>query len=237
MNNVLINLPVTETSIADQDRDGFRKALEGATSLYVDAMCKYTPFTKAEYTNMHDSASRMAKALSDMILPRSVMIEDLKRILKDAFPVQPATSAIKNINQTPVILTQAPIRANSLCPHHFLPVQYSVFIAIKIESQAGNHSVYGLSKYCRAVSTLAKRPVIQEQYTRDIVELFTSGIVGGDIDLKTNTVAGCFVVVDGSHGCMTCRGVEVDTPSQTHYSIGFDSVDMNTAWNLYNGRK
>jgi hypothetical protein len=97
--------------------------------------------------------------------------------------------------------------------------------------------VFGLSKYSRAVRILAKRPVLQEQYARDIVELFTKATIGGTEEVHTSTVGGCMVIMSGTHGCMSCRGIESDTPTQTVYSAGMTEQEQQSAWNLYHGRK
>lgn len=217
----------------------FQDQLLRATTRYVEVMSKFTPINPSELINMQDSAERMAKALCDILWCKEKMVDEIKHILKDSFPVaKPFESICKLSDRSPIILTQAPIRSNSMCPHHFLPVQYEVFIAIKIPTggESNDASVFGLSKYSRAVKVLAKRPVLQEQYARDIVELFTLGTVGGTERLHTQTVDGCMVILSGSHGCMSCRGIESDTPTQTVYSIGMNEQDQNQAWNLYNGR-
>lgn len=215
----------------------FQKQLEEATKLYVAAMTEHTPMNEAERDNMKDSSNRMAKALCDMVLPKNIMIDQLHHILKDDFPITQVTGMKNTSNKTPVLLSEYPIQSSSLCPHHFLPVQYEVFIAILIKDEDNNSVVYGLSKYTRAVQAMAKRPVIQEQYTRDIVEVFTNSLLGGTEVLTTKKVAGCMAIVEGVHGCMTCRGVRSLTPTVTHYSIGLDQQQEQRAWSLYNGYK
>lgn len=221
-------------------RSLFLDSLKDATKIYVETMSKFTPMNESERINMQDSAERMAKALADMILPKEAMIFELRHALKDSFPVaSPAREIDRLSERTPIILSQSPIRSSSLCPHHFLPVQYEVFIAVKIPTgytKGGSH-VFGLSKYSRAVKILAKRPVLQEQYARDIVELFTNATIGGTEKVGTDTVLGCMVVMSGTHGCMSCRGIESDTPTQTVYSVGMTEHEQQSAWNLYNGRK
>ncbi len=81
----------------------------------------------------------------------------------------------------------------SMCPHHFLPVRYSVDIAY-LPSQ----SVLGVSKIPRVAELLAKRPVLQEQYTQDIVDFL-------ERSLQPKGVA---VLVKGMHLCMVMRGIK-----------------------------
>lgn len=234
------NDQIDTKSLVDAKRSSFLNELHNATTKYVETMTKFTPMNDSERTNMEDSAFRMAKALGDMMLPKEAMIYELQHILKDAFPVAPPSKAIQNLEyRSPLILSQSPIRSSSLCPHHFLPVQYEVFIAVKIPTGASAESshVFGLSKYSRAVKILAKRPVLQEQYARDIVELFTKATIGGTEEVHTSTVGGCMVIMSGTHGCMSCRGIESDTPTQTVYSAGMTEQEQQSAWNLYHGRK
>lgn len=229
---------MTQDRKADpSSKEIFQQELLEATKPYVAAMTKHTPMNDAERINMENSAERMAKALCDMILPKDVMIEELGHILKDDFPIAKTATLGNSQNLTPVLLTEYPIQSSSLCPHHFLPVQYEVFIAILIKDGDNNSVVYGLSKYTRAVQAMAKRPVIQEQYTRDIVEVFTNALLGGTEKLNNKTVAGCMAIVEGVHGCMTCRGVRSLTPTVTQYSIGLDAQEEQRAWSLYHGYK
>jgi GTP cyclohydrolase I len=93
----------------------------------------------------------------------------------------------------------------STCPHHFLPVHYWVDVAYLPKDK-----VLGLSKLPRVVDLLAKRPVLQEQYTQDIVNYLE----------KTLTPRGVAVKVRGVHLCMVMRGIksfnsEVITSSMT----------------------
>lgn len=186
--------------------------------------------SQAEVDNLEGSGIRAAQAIQQMLSPD--MEANIKHILKKNFPV--TTSALVSTD-SPMILFTPEIRANSLCPHHFLPVQYTVFIAIKI-LDGGQSYVYGLSKYTRLAQELAKRPVIQEQYTRDIVDILTQGVLAGVIKLETATVSGAMAIVSGVHGCMSCRGVNSDSPSITSYSYHLNQQDTREVWSMYNGR-
>jgi len=80
----------------------------------------------------------------------------------------------------------------TLCPHHLLPCHFKVSIGYVPTGR-----VLGLSKFARIAETLAKRPVIQEEYSTELAELFMDR-------LKPKGVA---VYIVGQHGCMTSRGV------------------------------
>lgn len=81
----------------------------------------------------------------------------------------------------------------SMCPHHFLPVEYTVHVGYLPKSR-----MLGLSKLPRLVQLLARRPVLQEQFTKDIVTALATGL----------DTAGAIAVVTGLHNCMRMRGVE-----------------------------
>lgn len=80
----------------------------------------------------------------------------------------------------------------TLCPHHLLPCNFKVYIGY-----LPNGKVLGLSKFARIAVTLAKKPIMQEQYTRELADVFEKY-------LKPD---GLGVYVIGKHGCMGCRGV------------------------------
>lgn len=97
------------------------------------------------------------------------------------------------------------IEAWSTCPHHFLPVKYNVHLGY-----LPNEQVLGLSKPARVVQMLARRPVLQEQLTDDIVEYL-------ERVLKPRGVA---VQVTGAHHCMIVRGVKAHANATTRAITG-----------------
>lgn len=86
-----------------------------------------------------------------------------------------------------------PIEIKSLCSHHFLPIVGNVYFEYIPENK-----VLGLSKIPRIVKWLARRPIIQELYTKQIIKTFLKLIP----DIK-----GIAVYVKAKHMCMTVRGV------------------------------
>ena len=86
------------------------------------------------------------------------------------------------------------ISAVGLCPHHLLPVEYTIHVAY-IPNGEGN--VIGISKLARLAKLLAARPVLQEQLTEDIAEKLQSNLAP----------VGVGVIVIGKHSCMGLRGV------------------------------
>lgn len=82
-----------------------------------------------------------------------------------------------------------------ICPHHLMPVRYKIHVGY-IPSEDGQ--VLGLSKIPRLVCLLAARPILQEQLTADIADIFEEHL----------QPLGVIVVVNGGHSCMQCRGVK-----------------------------
>jgi GTP cyclohydrolase I len=80
----------------------------------------------------------------------------------------------------------------SHCEHHMAPITGQVHIGYLPRNR-----VVGISKLARVVQTFAKRLQIQERMTAEIANTL-------DRVLGPHGVA---VVVEGTHGCMTSRGV------------------------------
>lgn len=90
------------------------------------------------------------------------------------------------------ILLIRDIRLVSFCEHHLLPVVGRAHVAY-----VPNGKVIGLSKIPRVVDVLAKRPQMQERLTEELADLLMA-------ELEAKGVA---VVIEGTHSCMTIRGV------------------------------
>ena len=86
-----------------------------------------------------------------------------------------------------------PIEIKSLCSHHFLPIVGNVYFEYLPQEK-----VLGLSKIPRVIKWLARRPMIQELFTRQVIKTFLEILP----DVK-----GIAVYVKAKHMCMTVRGV------------------------------
>lgn len=89
-----------------------------------------------------------------------------------------------------VLLKDIPF--DSTCEHHMLPFDGRVHIAYLPDDR-----VVGLSKLARLVDLYARRLQIQERMTQSMAQALM---------LHLNA-RGAAVMVEGVHGCMTCRGV------------------------------
>lgn len=111
-------------------------------------------------------------------------LEDLERHITKTFPTDyHGIVAIKDIHTWGV------------CPHHFLPVEYTIDVGY-----IPRHKVLGLSKLPRVVELLSSRPVLQEQLTDDIVQYLERFL----------DPEGVIVQVKGRHHCMIVRGVKTE---------------------------
>jgi GTP cyclohydrolase I len=90
------------------------------------------------------------------------------------------------------MLVVGPTSVWTLCPHHLVPCHYQVYIGY-----CPNGKVLGLSKFSRIALLVGKRPIMQEQYTRELAESIEENL----------DPLGCGVYIIGTHGCIMCRGV------------------------------
>lgn len=82
----------------------------------------------------------------------------------------------------------------SMCPHHMLPVDFTVSLAY-----IPNGEVLGLSKLARILHECNNGPLLQEAFTKAAVEKIQSVCPG---------VRGVACLVSGVHDCFRIRGVK-----------------------------
>jgi GTP cyclohydrolase I len=189
---------------------------------YVQTECA---LSEDEKLNVQDSARRVAKAFCEMNITKEELISGVEEALSKSFPAN---------RKSPGLVVVSPIDTAGLCPHHFLPIQYRVLVALKF---GPDDELVGLSKYPRVAQVLSRRPLVQEQYTRDLVEVFCNGKLG---DYKLNTkvsASGAIAIVQGVHGCMTCRGVRSNANTITIETEGDISPEnLDHAMMLFNAK-
>ena len=117
------------------------------------------------------------------------------------------------------MLVSCPTSVWTLCPHHLLPCHFSVTIGYIPVGK-----VLGLSKFSRVAVVLGKRPVIQEQYSRELA----------DILWDTLKPEGVGVVVVGKHGCMLARGIKQNVDVSTSILLGSFKEDPMVREEFYN---
>jgi len=132
--------------------------------------------------NLVDTPKRVARAYKEIFAGLLDDGKEAKKLLSRCFPSD---------NDQMIIVKN--IKAYSMCPHHFLPVDCTIHIGYVPKGK-----VLGLSKLARVAELYAKRPILQE----DLAEQIASSI---EKHLKP---AGVMVVIEGQHYCMIMRGVK-----------------------------
>lgn len=161
--------------------------------------------------NFKDTPVRVRKAYSEIFEGLYDSEDNIKEILSKTFP--------SDFSQMIIVKN---IRVFSMCPHHLLPVDYTVSVAYLPEDEKGK--VLGLSKLPRLVRLLARRPVLQEQFTEEITERLLSieGVKG----------AGC--IVNGIHYCMLMRGINQTEAATLTSSLKGSFLDDSKTRNEFN---
>lgn len=108
------------------------------------------------------------------------------------------------------IVSFANMDAIGVCPHHLLPVYYTVHAGYIPVGR-----VVGLSKVPRTVRLLAARPVMQEQFTQEVANALK----------QIRGAKGSIVIVRGYHSCVAIRGVRSGKVDHTTSAVRgvFDS--------------
>lgn len=132
--------------------------------------------------NFRNTPTRVARTYEEIFGGLKNLDKKLKEIFDTSFPSDyDGIVAIQDID------------VFSMCPHHFLPVRYKINIGIIYKKE-----MLGLSKIIRFVDLLAKRPVLQETFTLDIIKYLQKHI----------SPKGIIVIIKGQHMCMTMRGIK-----------------------------
>jgi GTP cyclohydrolase I len=135
--------------------------------------------------NFRNTPKRVARAYAEIFEGVKHTDNQVKEILSTGFPCR----------SSEMILVRG-IRAFSMCPHHLLPVDYTVTVAY-LPSRKEKGKVLGLSKLTRLVQVLGRRPVLQEQFVCDVAEAL----------MKLRGCMGAACLANGRHYCMIMRGV------------------------------
>lgn len=158
--------------------EGYARVLKGLSMAY--------PNLDMSDKNLIGSPNRMARALLEIC---SGLGTSQKEIFSTTFPAE---------NYNEVIILKG-IDYTSLCSHHFFPFIGKAHVGYLPDTSIGEHSrVVGLSKLAHIVDMHAQRPQLQERMCYNIMN---------SIKEELNP-AGVMVVIEGSHGCLTCRGAK-----------------------------
>lgn len=151
--------------------------------------------------NFKDTPTRVAKAYYEILRGQdnNYLQAELLEIFSKSFPTEYHG-----------IVAQHSIHTVGMCPHHMQPIQYYIDFGY-----IANKNAIGLSKIIRVVSLLSARMDLQETLTHNIVEVFK----------KYLNPDGVIVIVRGSHGCMTNRGVKQPVLTTTSSVTGIFDTD------------
>ena len=165
-------------SAREKMAEGYDKVLQGLKMAF--------PNLDLDDKNLVGSPNRMARALLEIC---SGLGTSQKEIFSTTFPAE-------NYNEV-IILKD--IDYTSLCSHHFFPFIGKAHVGYLPDTTHGQDSrVVGLSKLAHIVDMHAQRPQLQERMCYGIMNSIKE-------ELKP---AGVMVVIEGSHGCLTCRGAK-----------------------------
>jgi len=135
------------------------------------------------------TGARLKRMVNEMFWEPEKISEELNKCLKATFN-----------DKYDEMMVSGPTNVWTFCPHHLVPCNFKVWIGY-----IPNGQVLGLSKFSRLALISAKRPIMQEQYSRELAEFIETG-------LKPK---GLGVYVIGIHGCMFSRGVGQEVPVST----------------------
>lgn len=111
----------------------------------------------------------------------------------------PSATTVENKMGYDEMVLVKDIQIHSTCEHHFVLIDGKAHIAYMPKNK-----ILGLSKFNRIAKFFSKRPQIQERLTEQIYYALS-------YILETDDIA---VVIDASHYCVKCRGIE-DVNSST----------------------
>ena len=130
-------------------------------------------------------------------------LRDTPRRVVDAFleyfagyaenPEEYLTRTFEQVGGYDEIVLLRDIPFHSHCEHHMAPILGKAHVGY-----LPNHKVVGISKLARVVHAYAKRLQVQERLTAEIADCIQ----------KVLEPVGVAVVIEATHACMTCRGVE-----------------------------
>lgn len=130
-------------------------------------------------------------------------LKDTPRRVVDAFreyfvgyeqsPEEYLTRTFEQVGGYDEIVLLRDIPFHSHCEHHMAPIIGKAHVGYLPKDK-----VVGISKLARVVHAFAKRLQVQERLTAEIADCIQ----------KVLEPSGVAVVIEATHACMTCRGVE-----------------------------
>jgi len=152
--------------------------------------------------NFHETPDRVVRAWRELMASEEEVSNAVSKILGKRFP-----SCYEGV------ILVSPISVVSMCPHHLLPVLYDIDFAYLPKD-----FVVGLSKVPRFLKQMGRLLLLQEDFTRRVLEVFERYV----------DTAGCFIQVRGLHSCMFARGIQQEAVVRTIFVTGKfrDSLEL-----------
>jgi GTP cyclohydrolase IA len=135
----------------------FQERLTGAYAEIVQVFREMGYNSPVFEANFDGTPARAARATQQLIKPRTEIHSDILAMLKKTFPSESLKDMVTSHNN----------QVFGMCPHHLLPVIMKVSIAYIPKEE-----VIGISKLTRIAKLLAGRPVLQEQFTHELADIF-----------------------------------------------------------------
>lgn len=165
---------------------------------------KANALSERDAKNFEGSAHRVQKMYRELSWSPERIAEVINAELHKVFPCDDG--------EENGMLVQGPIRLDSMCPHHFMPVRYHAYIGYLPK----DGRVLGLSKISRVPEALSKQFVLQEQLAKYLADAFFDmrrlpEALTQHLDMENYFEShGSIVSLVGVHTCMSCRGVRSD---------------------------
>lgn len=163
------------------------------------------------HPDFKDTPKRVTKFYSEMILDSEDIKAKVAEICSTMFP-----SSYSGM----IVLPN--IRTVGFCPHHMLPVTYTIHIGyIPNKSFGGDPTVsfvLGASKPERISRLLSSDAILQETLTQNIADTIAASIAPD----------GLGVVVKGQHSCMNIRGIKNPCSSMVTSEMFGSFLDIQT---------
>lgn len=157
--------------------------------------------TEEERARAKEAVRELLKWIGDD--PDREGLKDTPRRVVDAFleyfqgyeqcPEEYLTRTFEQVGGYDEIVLLREIPFHSHCEHHMAPIIGKAHVAYLPRDK-----VVGISKLARVVHAYAKRLQVQERLTAEIADCIQ----------KVLEPYGVAVVIEATHACMTCRGVE-----------------------------
>ncbi len=157
--------------------------------------------TEAERTRALEAVKELIRWIGDD--PNREGLKDTPRRVVDAYleyfkgydecPETYLTRTFEQVGGYDEIVLLREIPFHSHCEHHMAPIIGKAHVAY-----LPGDKVVGISKLARVVQAYAKRLQVQERLTAEVADCIQ----------KVLEPHGVAVVIEATHACMTCRGVE-----------------------------